>query len=73
MCKNTPGYYLHFKLTLQETIALKLKESNYNDGRFLMWFIIIIFCYFTDPGCSVFEDKLKAALVNVVFTLINWG
>lgn len=38
-----------------------------------MWFIIIIFCYFTDPGCSVFEDKLKAALVNVVFTLINWG
>lgn len=24
VCNNTPGYYLNFKLTLQETIALKL-------------------------------------------------
>lgn len=66
MCSNTPGYYLNFKLTLQETRALKLSVSKYKDGTFLMDFFSVIF---TVRDCLVFEDKLKA----VVLTLNKCG
>lgn len=71
-CNNTPASDLNFKLTPQETIALKLsgKMENFSCDLFI-YFIFV--CYFTVPDCSVFADKLKAVFVNVVLTLDECG